>query len=687
MQIVFFSRNKDLLEPIAPLSEEKFIIWFGPNLPTFAGTTLTEGIIFFDFDDPDFDLEAFFDIIEGNSILKEHFQKILISSDLTVKTFKKLQTDNIFIDGFLRAPIKLKDIETFVEDYKLVLNETREVMGEPKKKEFENPINAKIQHKFDLVFSHHSGKGDKSHKPESTVFNQGAGNFDSDDFQLDGDGPMSNSAQKKPATEKSSPKLDFDFEGGGDTIEFENTSASSSSSSSSSPSIASPPTIAEAAPKAAGPTKLAVVPDENDLEFTLDFGDDSPEIPAVPHAAAEAAEAAETNNGTLEIPAFDLADSDSDLDTMFDASIEEAKDNVSSGTQKTIVYDPSKLSEIDSFDLESTGSINSSADLMSTEEAKANIESTIKDILRPKNLDSTQEIDLSGMEGDEDFSSFSMEVEGAAHQVSAATSRSSDTGEFDLSSVDFSDKETPEEVIAPKANIAEDYSSNSYASSSQATSSAHTSFVSDEESTRVQATIRQLREEREELLNQIKVFKGGNRELEQDNLTLKAALDESRIEVSILRKRHMVELEDVKYRLSLNEEKKDQALEKARQAMGSKEKLEQRVRIDFNQVKLREKELETKLEMMTIDVDSQVQSRDQKILELRRKIDSLEFNMENVSIKEQKSQDDKRKLEDKLNKIMKTLRHSIKNLEDDIDQATDGSQDSRPGADHRSGKA
>ena len=117
------------------------------------------------------------------------------------------------------------------------------------------------------------------------------------------------------------------------------------------------------------------------------------------------------------------------------------------------------------------------------------------------------------------------------------------------------------------------------------------------------------------------------------------------------------------------------AEEKARAAEARREKLEQRVRIDFNQVKQREKELESKLEMLSVDVDSQVQSRDQKILELRRKIDGLEFNMENISIKEKKTQEDKRKLEDKLNKMMKTLRHSMKNLEDDIDQSPDERQD------------
>ncbi len=118
------------------------------------------------------------------------------------------------------------------------------------------------------------------------------------------------------------------------------------------------------------------------------------------------------------------------------------------------------------------------------------------------------------------------------------------------------------------------------------------------------------------------------------------------------------------------EEKRVYSDEKMRNLEKIKEKLEQKARIDISQVRQREKELESKLELMAMDVDSQVHSRDQKILELRRKIDALEFNMENASIREQKSNDDKRKLEDKLNKIMKTLRNSIKNLEDDIEEST-----------------
>lgn len=590
-------------------------------------------------------------------------------------------------------------------------------MAEPKKKVLDDQVNAKIQQKFDLIFSKASPKT----KVESTVFNDGDDIHFDDDFNLDGESSMSSSAHKKNSAEAIKPNLDLGEDSS--ELEFGNDSEI-------------PATPVESKPGNEA-TKLAVVPDDSGLEFNLDFGDDTPEIPPAQHADAPAEGAGgqfDIELGSESVDHFemdsksgddektiiasdvhgqlDLGEDSSELDTMFDEAIAEGKiQSENDFTQKTVIFDKSQLtsSDINDFESESTGSLNSSADLMSSEEAKANIDATIKDIIRPKKVENTQEFDLSSMTEGDESSNFSLDDEPSlsgtpsvgfnfSNTPTNATNLSSSaaTGEFDLSSVEFADKEMPEEVAPAKSSFsgkadsvpAQEYFStptDSPFSGVAQTHSAHTgsSLVSDEDSSRFQATIRQLREEREVLLGQVKMMKGESRELEQDNLTLKAALDESKIEVSILRKRHMVELEDMRYRLSLNEEKKALAIEQAKVAESKREKLEQRVRIDFNQVKQREKELETKLEMLSIDVDSQVQSRDQKILELRRKIDALEFNMENVSIKEQRSQDDKRKLEDKLNKIMKTLRHSIKNLEDDIDQANDEVQDSRTNDTHR----
>lgn len=617
---------------------------------------------------------------------------------------KQLQIQNNWLNALLRAPIKLKDIETFVEDYMLVRNETRGLMAEPKKKDLEDPINAKIQRKFDLVFARPLAS---SEEPKSTVFNEGQEDYFESDLNLDGDMSMSNNAQKKPETQGISPslELDLDMETTGTNIEFSGPEAvltNSAESSSTNEAV-----------------KLAVVPDDSALEFDLNFGDDTPaarslqnttDLELKKETTTKSESHFELELGSDGDVGFELEMSEAsgpkkveaeaavavaedfaidDMDSMFDEAIADAKNHMASeGTQKTIIYDKSQLASegFGGLDLDANDAANSTADLMSTEEAKANIDATIKGILRPKQFESTQEIDISDIGDSDDFKGYDSEEILTSDTLSAIGADAS-TGVFDLSSIEFADEDSAEDILpkSPAKSFRPELESMPE-STPVVTSNGNTSYVSDEESSRFQGTIRQLREEREDLMTQIKKFKGENRELEQDNLTLKAALDESKIEVSILRKRHMVELEDVKYRLSVNEEKKAMAIEQARLADSKREKLEQRVRIDFNQVKQREKELETKLEMLSIDVDSQVQSRDQKILELRRKIDALEFNMENVSIKEQKSHDDKRKLEDKLSKIMKTLRHSIKNLEDDIDQASDETQEGRMSDSHRSNK-
>ncbi len=193
------------------------------------------------------------------------------------------------------------------------------------------------------------------------------------------------------------------------------------------------------------------------------------------------------------------------------------------------------------------------------------------------------------------------------------------------------------------------------------------SAYNEDELMRLQATIRQLREERDGLLKDINDLKTDKKLVEQENLGLKAELDEVKIELTIVKKRHQDEIEEMQYRNRLADEKKAIAEEKGRQMQKEFDRLSQKVRIDFNQVKQREKELESQLELVTMDTESQVRSRDMKILELKRKIDQLEFNMENSAIKETKAREDKVKIEEKLAKIMKTLRGSIQVLEDDLE--------------------
>lgn len=564
---------------------------------------------------------------------------------------------------------------------------------------FEGPMNDKIQRKFNLVFGNQ--KNGNANSP-----NENNKKDSSDDLNFD------SNLDDVMATENGAKKKD------NETVVAQTISLDLADSDAPAASAAS--------------TKSATT------DFSFDFNLEEPEeadIEAMPAATQAAQSAGEETFGGFVLD-------DADLGSMeFDES-----------TKQTVVVNLSTLQEAtrvnptqeNSDDKTKVGSF----DLMSTAEAKANIESTIKDILRPK-FENTQEINISDMALGTDIHDIEdsvLDLGGNTPSQGFNLNAVIDDGTFSLEGLgDDEDstrvvQEKPKEVkiSAPPLedeefsllgddddNIPDIAAVEPSFSSDPVTADALSSFstplvesldeslsesldsseslfeapsfsdedisppvisknhstpaplefssgsMNTEDSMRFQATIRSLREERETLLAQIKNFKTESRELEQDNLTLKANLDEAKIEITILRKRHMVEIEDIKYRLTMSEEKKSMAEEKARQSEARREKLEQKVRIDFNQVKQREKELESKLELLSMDVDSQVQSRDHKILELRRKIDALEFNMENASIKEQKSLDDKRKLEDRLNKIMKTLRHSIKNLEDDIDHAVE----------------
>lgn len=534
---------------------------------------------------------------------------------------------------------------------------------------FDDQANANIQRKFDLVFN------DTSRSEASAIFNDNL-EFDTgleEEFVMERNGKNGgDSGDSKDGAED----INLDFSLDEDTSEIPEFEAVSAAA-------------APAAASKSGPSGMEL--SDDGLDFSLNFDMDA---------------AVETQSKPT-ISTADISD-DSGGFTLDDSDI--GSNDFDESTKKTVMVNVNNLtnSNLAEFSLEKSGSHNFSADHMSTEEAKANIESTIKDILRPK-FDDTKEIDINEMKGtglsdieDSELSfrentpskgfvledamdddAFSLDNTPAASTPKAPADKGLDsTGDFDITelesapvSINDSIEEFGFEASAPEAVVAStpapEVPRPAQTFEAQPSMGLGGSSVTTEDGIRFQATIRALREEREEMLAQIKHLKSDSKELEQDNLTLKANLDEAKIEITILRKRQMVELEDIKYRLALSDEKKAMADEKARQADMRREKLEQKVRIDFNQVKQREKELEGKLELLSMDVDSQVQSRDHKILELRRKIDALEFNMENASIKEQKSLEDKRKLEDRLNKIMKTLRHSIKNLEDDIDHASE----------------
>jgi hypothetical protein len=186
---------------------------------------------------------------------------------------------------------------------------------------------------------------------------------------------------------------------------------------------------------------------------------------------------------------------------------------------------------------------------------------------------------------------------------------------------------------------------------------------------RMQATISNLRLDREELLQKIQKYDEERIFQNRQALTMRAELDEKKIELSIIRKKLNDEITDLKDRMKLFEEKKLILEEKNKILQGELEKSAQKNKIDVKKVQMREKELEQKLELLKADSETQIRHRDMKILDLKRKLDGMEFDMESISVQEKRSVESRFELEDKLEKAIKTLRSAITVLEDESEKS------------------
>jgi len=238
--------------------------------------------------------------------------------------------------------------------------------------------------------------------------------------------------------------------------------------------------------------------------------------------------------------------------------------------------------------------------------------------------------------------------------------------DVDLTSIDF--PEMDEEIVAAPTPSPEKKKKPAAESNKNSNKEIHEiagAYTGEME--RLQATISNLRQDREELLNKIQKLEEDKILQNRENLSLRAELDERKIELSIIRRKLNDEISELKDYAKVQEEKKLILEEKNKIYTAEIDKLSHKNKLDVKKVQVRERELEQRLELLKADTETQIRHRDLKILELKRKIDSMEFDMESINDKEQKSVESKFELEDKLDKAIKTLRNAITLLEDDPD--------------------
>ncbi len=116
------------------------------------------------------------------------------------------------------------------------------------------------------------------------------------------------------------------------------------------------------------------------------------------------------------------------------------------------------------------------------------------------------------------------------------------------------------------------------------------------------------------------------------------------------------ELQDLRFQLKAKTDKARLIEAKLQDATAEMERLKERVRTDIRKIRVREKELENRLEIMKKDAEALIASRENKIIELKRKLDTLEFNMDLLQDKYVKERENSAQLRERLAKAAQAFR-------------------------------
>lgn len=95
------------------------------------------------------------------------------------------------------------------------------------------------------------------------------------------------------------------------------------------------------------------------------------------------------------------------------------------------------------------------------------------------------------------------------------------------------------------------------------------------------------------------------------------------------------------------------------------ENLRGRVRKDIRKIRENERELEARLELLRKDSSTLLQARDEKVLELQRKIDALEFDLDQIQDSRVQAQMEAERYLAKLSRVSRALQVATSMIEDD----------------------
>jgi DNA repair exonuclease SbcCD ATPase subunit len=96
------------------------------------------------------------------------------------------------------------------------------------------------------------------------------------------------------------------------------------------------------------------------------------------------------------------------------------------------------------------------------------------------------------------------------------------------------------------------------------------------------------------------------------------------------------------------------------------ENLRVRVRKDIRKIRENERDLEARLELLRKDSETLLQARDQRVLEMQRKVDALEFDLDQIQDGKVRAQMEAERYLGKLSRVARALHLAVNIIEDDI---------------------
>jgi CheY-like chemotaxis protein len=159
-----------------------------------------------------------------------------------------------------------------------------------------------------------------------------------------------------------------------------------------------------------------------------------------------------------------------------------------------------------------------------------------------------------------------------------------------------------------------------------------------------------------ELEGTLNESRGANASLEHQVKEQGKQIEEFEREKQLALQGLRAELDEMKFQMKARSDRARVLESQVKDAHGEVERVKERVRVDLRKIRARERELESRIEIMKRDSEALIGARETKIIELKRKLDLLEFNMDLLQDQYRREKEHSELLRERLAKAAQVVR-------------------------------